>query len=116
MSSRLSVRVWGWYVGLAGLSFLLIPDFDFSMLGIDADPDGWVRMAGAMAVPIAIYYLTAAHFDLKPFYVATIFGRLSFAAFAITVAFAFGPWQIALFGFLDLGGAGWTYAAMRAEV
>ncbi len=115
MSSTLSIRVWGWYAGLAGLSFLLVPDFEFSMLGIEGEPDAWVRMIGALAVVLAIYYLTAARYELRPFYVATIVGRLTLAALALTIAFGFGPWQIALFGILDIGGAAWTYLAMRSE-
>lgn len=115
MSSTLSIRVWGWYAGLAGLSFLLVPDFEFTMLGIDGEPDAWVRMVGALAVVLSIYYLAAARYELRPFYVATIIGRITFAAFALIVAIGFGPWQIAIFGVLDIGGATWTYLAMRAE-
>lgn len=115
MSSTLSIRVWGWYIAAAGLSFVLVPDVAFTLLGVDADPDSWVRVVGALAVPLAIYYLVAAHYDLKPFYVATILGRVAFAALAIVIGFGFGPWQISLFGFLDLGGAAWTYLALRAE-
>ncbi len=115
MSSTLSIRVWGWYIAAAGLSFLLVPDFVFNILAVDGDPDSWVRVVGAVAIPLAIYYLVAAHFDLKPFYVATILGRLAFAALVIVIGFGFGPWQIALFGFLDVGGAAWTYFALRAE-
>ncbi|MDH3517436.1 MAG: hypothetical protein OEM66_00755 [Acidimicrobiia bacterium] len=115
MSSTLSIRVWGWYIAAAGFTFLLAPDVGFTLLGIDSEPDAWVRMVGALAVPLAIYYLQAARYELKPFYVATILGRAAFAAFALIIGFGFGPWQIALFGFLDIGGAGWTYAALRSE-
>ena len=64
------------------------------------------RSAGDSLADLAGRQRVGEH--LEEVHVAAFDKEVAFAAFALIIGFGFGPWQIALFGFLDIGGAGWT--------
>lgn len=83
---------------------------------VDRSGAGVVRAMGALLVVLAGYYRVAAAHDLRPFIVATIWGRLALAVFqgaAVLVGWLdSASWGGAM---LDVLSAVWTWAALRRD-
>ncbi len=110
-----SVRVFGAYVLILGCALMAVPNVVLAPFGIPPTPEAWIRVAGVLVVVIGCYYLLAARSESVWFYRATgparSFVCLSFCAFAVL---RLAHPALALFGSVDLGGAAWTFFALRA--
>ncbi len=110
-----SIRVFSVYLVILGATLIVAPDLVLRPFGIPPSPEAWIRVVGVLAVVLGLYYFVAARFELVPFYRATVLGRIFvFLSFAALALFGFAPPSLALFGAVDLAGAGWTAAALRA--
>lgn len=115
-SSRLSIKVFGVYAFLTGLTLIFLPNLLLSVFGFPPTQEIWIRVMGALAVAIGYYYWACANALAVEFFRATLVGRSMFALVCFgLVGFSGAPWQIVLFGITDLLGAAWTAAALRAE-
>jgi hypothetical protein len=109
MNASRTVFYWGFYVILAGVAVLAVPNLLFSVLGVPTTSDPWPRVVGALAIPLGLYYVVAGRAEEMAFVRATVVGRpLWFLGLLAIAAFGGLPWQIMLFGVVDLAGAAWT--------
>lgn len=115
-SSAFSIKAFGVYVLLTGITLVVAPNFLLSLFGIAAAIEIWVRVVGALAVVLGSYYWACGAAGATAFFRATLVGRPLFCALCLgLVAFAGAPWQLLLFGVVDLLGAAWTASALRGE-
>lgn len=115
-SAAFTIKVFGIYVVATGIGLLLAPNLVLGPLGVPEAKEVWLRSLGALAIVVGYYYLACAAGNARAFFVATVKGRVLFFALGIgLILFANGPWQIALFGLIDVAGAIWTWMALRAE-
>ena len=115
-SAALSIKVFGVYAILTGLNLMIAPNLMLSALGIQPTNEIWLRVVGVLGFVVGYYYWACGVANAKDFFKATLIGR-SFGFFLpIVLIFAAGaPWQLALFGLIDIIGAAWTAAALKAE-
>ena len=115
MSPAFTNRIFGSYVLLTGATLLIAPQLLLGLFGFTATDDVWVRVVGAVAVVLGYYYRVCAASDVRAFFAASIVGRMAFCAMmAVLVFTGAGPWMLLLFGAVDVAGALWTRAALRA--
>jgi hypothetical protein len=115
-SAALSIKVFGVYAILTGLNLMIAPNLLLSTFGIPTTNEVWLRVVGVLALVIGYYYWACGVANAQAFLKATLFGRtLGFVLPVVLIFAASAPWQLALFGLVDLAGAAWTAAAMKAE-
>jgi len=115
-NSARSIMVFGIYLVLSGLSFMIKPDVILPLLGFPATTEVWIRMVGLLALILGMYFLYSVRVDDRLFFRATIIARLMF--FTGVTAFVlkgFAGSLLIVFGLVDLAGAAWTWLALRAE-
>jgi hypothetical protein len=115
-SPGFSVVVFGVY--LIGLAVLLmtIPNILLGIFGIASTQEAWVRVVGMLAGLIGILYVRLAPRGDRHFFELTVQLRASVIVFFVLfVALASAPWQLFLFGAVDLVGAGWTWWTLTAD-
>lgn len=115
-SSAFSIKAFGVYVVLTGITLVLAPNLLLSLFGFAPTAEIWVRVVGALAMVVGYYYWACGVAGATAFFRATLVGRPLFCVLCLAlVMFASAPWQLLLFGLVDLLGAGWTATALRAE-
>ena len=111
-----SMFVFGIYLLVLGSTLVVAPAFLLGLFGLDAPQEVWIRVTGVVAGVLGFYYLFTARREAKDFFWATVWGRpaviIFFTAF---VLLDLAEPVLILFGVVDLLGAGWTFAALRAE-
>ena len=115
-SPAFTIKVFGVYVVLTGLTLLLVPNMMLALFGAPDAKDAYVRVLGALAIVVGYYYWACGTAGVTAFFKATIPGRLVFFALGVgLVALAGAPSTLILFGLVDLAGAAWTFMALRAQ-
>ena len=114
--SALSVLVFGVYLSILALGFLIIPNTVLSLFGLLPAEDFWVRVVGMLLLGLSYYYIQMARLEFKPFF------RFSAQARALVIVFfiIFYLLDYTKAGLLVLGGidflaASWTALALRSE-
>jgi uncharacterized membrane protein HdeD (DUF308 family) len=109
-SPALSVRVFGLYlIGLA-LVLMTIPNTLLAIFGMASTQEIWVRVVGMLAGLIGVLYARYAPHGDRRFFELTVQLRASVIIFFLAfVVLASAPWQLLLFGAIDLAGAAWTW-------
>src|SRR5688572_33188185 len=98
-----SILVFGIYVVIVGLSFLLVPNVVLGVFGLPAANEVWIRVLGLLAFALGLYYVQASRDDNRAFYAMTIWGRVVFAIGVLILAFTNpGHMQLILFAAVDL--------------
>ena len=114
--AAMSMFVVGIYLLVLGPTLVVAPALLTGLFGLDAPQEVWIRVLGAIVTILGFYYLFAARHEAKDFFWATVWGRpaviVFFTAFALL---GLAEPILILFGVVDLLGAGWTFAALRAE-
>jgi hypothetical protein len=114
-SSALSVRVFGLYLIALALVLVTVPNTLLSIFGIANTQEYWIRVVGMLAGLIGFLYTRYSQRGDRPFFELTVQARASVIVFFLVfVLFASAPWQLLLFGVIDLAGAGWTWWTLRA--
>lgn len=114
--SAVSVLVFGIYIILMGLSYLLFPNICLSILGMQAAEEVWIHIAGWCIFWIGVYYTVAARHELKAFIRWTTYSRPTLIVFLIILVMRdmIEPIAIAI-GAIELISAIWTIMALRSE-
>jgi hypothetical protein len=109
-SPAVSVTTFGVYlVGLA-IVLMTIPNTLFALFGIAATQEPWIRVAGMLVGLIGSLYARYGPYADRRFIELTVQLRASVIVFFVAfVVFASAPWQLVLFGVVDLCAAGWTW-------
>ncbi|ROZ71473.1 hypothetical protein [Ramlibacter sp. WS9] len=114
-SPAFTIKVFGVYVVLTGITLLLIPNVMMSMLGAPEAKDVYVRVLGALAIVVGYYYWACGVGGATAFFKATIPGRLLFFALGVSLVLLAGAHPTLIgFGLVDVAGAAWTWMALRA--
>ena len=115
-STALTIKVLGTYVAVTGLGLLLIPNLWLAPLGFPPTQEIWVRVLGLVACVLGFYYWACALANARSFFIASVYGRAIFCAGCVAlVLLASAPWQVIIFGVVDLAGAAWTKMALTSE-
>src|SRR5690349_4571920 len=112
---KLSMTVFGIYLLLAGLSFILIPNIVLPIFGFPATTEIWIRLTGLLTFILGTYFLYSVRHEDRHFFRVTLYGRLIFfTGVTLFVLFKLASPMLIAFGILDLIGAAWTWSALRA--
>jgi len=111
-----SVLVFGIYLIVLGAILMLLPNLLLLSFGFPATEEVWIRVLGVVTLILGIYYLTAARYELRAFFGASVGLRASVIFFFLVfVLFRAAEPQLLLFGAIDLAGAFWTLRAIRLD-
>jgi hypothetical protein len=109
-------KVFGVGALVGGLPLVVLPDVVLGLLRMPVADEPWVRLWGMEVVVLGFYYIAAGRANLRPFFVASVQGRLGFAAALVgLVVLVSAPWQVLIIGAFDSLGALWTRAALRRD-
>ncbi len=109
-----SIKYFGLYAIATGVGLTLAPSLVLSPLGIAAPTEIWIRVLGALAIPLGYYYWVCGSANMVEFFRASVRGRILFAGLVALLIAAFSaPMQLLLFAGLDLAGAAWTVHGLR---
>ena len=109
-----SITVFGIYLGISGLSFVLIPNTVLPMFGFSTTTEVWIRVVGLLAVILGMYFMYSVRHDDRVFFRATVFGRVLFCTGVVAFALlGLGSPMLIVFGLIDLAGAAWTWLSLR---
>jgi hypothetical protein len=111
-----SVLVFSIYLDVLGLVLIVAPNLLLSLFRIAETNEVWIRVVGMLVLILGYYYWTAARHELTAMLRATVVGRTAVLVFFVAYAVAgLGPATLVLFGVIDVLGAAWTGAALRAS-
>ena len=109
-----SVFVFGIYLAITGLGFLLIPNTLLALFGFSTTSEPWIRVVGFLVLIIAFYYIQAGRQEVRPLFQWSLYCRpAAFVVFAGLVSLGLAKPMLILFGAIDLLGAVWTGLALR---
>ena len=111
-----TVKVFGVYLGLLGVTLVLSPNLLLSVFGIAPTSEVWIRVVGLLVFNIGVYYWFAAKSEARLFFAASVYVRA--AVPLVFIAFVALGWVspvLVLFGVVDLAGGVWTFAMLRKE-
>jgi hypothetical protein len=115
-SPAVTVRVFGIYLLGLALVLMTIPNTLLAIFGIANTQEYWIRVVGMLAGIIGYLYARYAPHGDRTFFGLTVQTRASVILFFLAfVLFASAPWQLLLFGVVDLAGAGWTWWTLAAD-
>ena len=110
-----SVLVFGIYLVVIGLGFLLAPNLPLDLLGFPTTTEPWIRVMAMLLLILAFYYIQAARNEMTAFFRLTVPGRASVIVFFIAfVVLDLAQPMLIMFGVVDLLAAIWTAWALRA--
>jgi 15-cis-phytoene desaturase len=84
------------YMTLFGVSVYLMPRKVLGRLGFPTEQGPWLPILGATPLVMAIFYATAAIFDVREFFWLSVLGRVSVFLFVLYITFARGLGSILL--------------------
>ena len=114
--SATSVLVFGIYLVVIGLGFLLIPNTVLGVFGMPTTTEPWIRVVATVLLILSYYYIQTARNEDKAFFRLTVHGRASVIVFFVAfVLLNIAPATLILFGVVDLLAAVWTALALRSE-
>ena len=115
-SPAVTVRVFGLYLLGLALVLMTIPNSLLAIFGIANTQEYWIRVVGMLAGLIGFLYTRYAPHGDRTFFGLTVQTRASVIVFFLAfVLLASAPWQLLLFGAVDLVGAGWTWWTLAAN-
>ena len=113
MAPSTTIRVFGVYLGVAGITLLWRPDILFMMVGMAYSPNELLVLLGGVMILFSIYYLNATRQNCRVFAQGTVLGRfVIFGIVAWAVATGQLAWNYLLIVGLEPLGAIWTAAAL----
>jgi hypothetical protein len=111
-----SIFVFGVYVCLVGIGLVTLPNLVIGPLGFPPAREPWIRVLGAVAFVLGLYYVQAGRENVVAFFRWSLWGRgLILVGFTGLVVFRQAPAALILFGVVDALGAAWTYVALRGD-
>jgi hypothetical protein len=111
-----SVFVFGIYLIIIGLGFLIVPNTPLAMLGFPTTNEPWIRVVGLLLLILAYYYIQTARSEMRPFFRWTVHARSSVVVcFIVLVVLGLAQPMLIVFGVVDLLAAVWTGLALRGS-
>jgi hypothetical protein len=114
--AAVSIFVFGVYLLVLGTTLVVAPAVLTELFGLGSPQEVWIRVLGAVVAILGFYYVFTARRETKDFFWATVWGRPAAIVFFTTfVLLGLAKPVLILFAVVDLLGAAWTFAALRAE-
>ena len=114
--SATSILVFGVYLVVIGLAFLLMPNTVLGLFSLAATSEPWIRVAAMLLLILAYYYLQTARNEDRTFFRFTVHARASVIVFFVAfVLLDIAPATLILIGVVDFLAALWTALALRSE-
>jgi hypothetical protein len=114
--AAISLLVFGIYVALNGLGFLLAPNLVLGLFGLPATTEPWIRIVAMLSLILAYLYIQAARKEMTEFFALTVHARAAVIAFTLAfAALGLAPPTLIVLGAVDLAGAIWTALALRSK-
>jgi hypothetical protein len=116
--SQAAIRllVFGIYVVLNGLGFLLAPNTALGLFGFPATTEPWIHVVGMLSLILGYFYIQAARKELTELMRLSVHARASVIVFTVVlVALGIAPPTFLMLGIVDLAGAIWTALALRSK-
>lgn len=111
-----SLVAYGTYLLLNAVALVLVPNTVLTLLGVSGTSEPWIRVLGLVAGEIGFYFIFAARRGLSALYPATVRARgVASLVFLVLVITHLGPWQLLIFGAVDLISAVWTKCLIRGN-
>jgi len=109
-----SVYYFGFYLLVTGITLTVTPNLLLSVFGIPETTEIWIRVLGSVVFTLGLGYVVMARSNNPLFLTFTVYARTYiFIIFTTFVILGWAPWQLVLFGVIDLVGAAWTYFGLR---
>jgi hypothetical protein len=113
--ASLSIAVWGAYMMVAGLGFIVLPNILLPVFGLPTTTEVWVRVTGLLVAIFGAIFFSCARNNDVAFFRLTVPARIAFAVgLAAFVALGMSGPTLLIFGVLDVIGAIWTWLALRS--
>lgn len=109
-----SLYYFGFYLLLVGMTLTIAPNMLLSLFGMPETSEIWIRVLGTVVFTLGLGYVVMAPSNPRLYLTFSVYARtFVFVMFTAFVVLAWAPWQLILFGVIDLAGAFWTYSALR---
>lgn len=114
--SALSVLVFGLYLSILALGFLIFPNTVLSLFGLLQTNEVWVRVVGMLLLGLSYYYIQMARLEFKPFFRFSAQARvLVIVFFIVFYLLDYTKVGLLVLGAIDFLAASWTALALRSE-
>ena len=111
-----SILVFGIYLAVTGLGFLVIPNTLLALFGFSFTNEPWIHVVGLLVLILGYYYIQAAREEVDPLFRWSLYCRpAGFVVFTTLVVLGLAKPMLILFGVIDLLGALWTGLALRSS-
>jgi hypothetical protein len=108
-----SLFVFAIYLIFVGLAFMVIPNVVLPLFGLPLTAEVWPRVAGMLALFLAVYYIHAARNEFTSFIKVTVYVRASVTLFFLVfVLLKFAPPTLMIIAVVDLAAALWTWFSL----
>ena len=112
--SATTVFVFGIYLIVIGLAFLVTPNLALELFGFPTTSEPWIRVMAMLLLLLAYYYIQAARGEMTGFFRLTVHARTAVILFFIVfVVLDLAQPTLLLFGLVDLLAAIWTAWTLR---
>jgi hypothetical protein len=109
-----SLFVFGIYLIVIGLGFLIIPNTVLPIFGFPDTSEPWIRVMAMLLLFLAYYYIQASRNEMTVFIRYTVYVRASVILFFVAfVLLGLAKPMLLLFAVVDLIAALWTWASLR---
>ena len=109
-----SLFVFGIYLIVIGLGFLVMPNLVLRLFGFPETSEPWIRVMAMLLLFLAYYYIFASRNEITEFIRITVYVRASVILFfAVFVLLDLAQPMLLLFGAVDLLAAIWTWYSLR---
>lgn len=109
-----SVYYFGFYLLVLGVILTVFPNMLLSVFQFPETTEVWIHVLGSVVFAIGLYYVFMAPTNHTLFLILTVYARTSILIwFTAFVVVGWAPWQLILFGLVDMTGAVWTYMALK---
>ena len=109
-----SILAYAVYLLVQGVVLLVVPNVALRLFGLPETAEIWVRITGMTVLFFGIYYVVAARYEVRPFFLVSVATRLSVPViFLAFIATGLAPWNILLFTPADILFTLWTVVALQ---
>ena len=113
---RRSLVVFGVYLLALAIVLLAVPNMLLALFGIPPTSEVWIRVVGMLVAFLGYFDVRYGAAVDRRFLELSVHTRATVPAFFLAfVVFAAAPWQLLLFGMVDLAGSIWTWLSLRGS-
>lgn len=114
--SALSVLVFGVYLSILALGFLIFPNTALSLLGLPHTNEVWIRVVGMLLLGMSYYYIQMSRLEFKPFFRFSAQARAMVIVFIIVfLLLDYTKIGLLILALVDFLAALWTAFALKSE-